>query len=44
MLDIILNILAKANLTANELLLFYLTFISQTENGNKEEGLRRFSL
>ena len=34
-LDTILNIMAKWNLTADELLLLYLTFIAQEENGNK---------
>lgn len=33
-LDTILNIMAEYNLTADELLLVYLTFISQSENGN----------
>ena len=33
-LDTILNIMAKYKLTADELLLVYLTFIAQTENGD----------
>lgn len=36
-LDTILNIMTKYQLTAEEVLLIYLTFISQTENGNPEE-------
>lgn len=36
-LDTILNIMTKYGLTAEELLLVYLTFIAQTENGNPEE-------
>lgn len=36
-LDTILNIMTKYRLTAEELLLIYLTFIAQTENGNPEE-------
>lgn len=36
-LDTILNIMTKYKLTAEELLLIYLTFIAQTENGNPEE-------
>lgn len=36
-LDTILNIMSKYQLTADEILLIYLTFISQTENGNPEE-------
>lgn len=36
-LDTILNIMTKYGLTAEELLLIYLTFISQTENGNPDE-------
>lgn len=36
-LDTILNIMTKYQLTAEELLLIYLTFIAQTENGNPEE-------
>ena len=36
-LDTILNIITKYKLTAEELLLIYLTFIAQTENGNPEE-------
>lgn len=35
-LDAILNIMADYNLTADELLLVYLTFISRSENGNSE--------
>lgn len=35
-LDTILNIMAEYNLTGEELLLVYLTFISQSENGNSE--------
>ena len=37
-LDTILNITTKYNLTGEELLLVYLTFIAQTENGNPEEN------
>lgn len=37
-LDTILNIMIKYKLTADELLLIYLTFIAQTENGNPEEN------
>lgn len=36
-LDTILNIMTKYQLTADEVLLIYLTFIAQTENGNPEE-------
>lgn len=36
-LDTILNIMSKYKLTADEILLVYLTFISQTENGNPED-------
>lgn len=36
-LDTILNIMSKWSLTGDELLLIYLTFISQTENGNPQE-------
>ena len=36
-LDTILNIMTKYKLTADELLLIYLTFIAQTENGCPEE-------
>lgn len=36
-LDAILNIMSKYKLTADEVLLIYLTFIAQTENGNPEE-------
>lgn len=36
-LDTILNIMTKYKLTAEELLLIYLTFIAQTENGNPDE-------
>jgi hypothetical protein len=36
-LNTILNIMTKYGLTADELLLVYLTFISQTENGRPEE-------
>ena len=36
-LDTILNIMSKYHLTADEVLLIYLTFIAQTENGNPEE-------
>ncbi|MEG0773570.1 MAG: hypothetical protein RR409_09580 [Clostridium sp.] len=36
-LDITLNIMTKYELTADELLLIYLTFIAQTENGDPEE-------
>ena len=36
-LDTILNIMTKYGLTADELLLIYLTFIAQTENGNPDE-------
>lgn len=42
-LDTILNIMAKYQLTADEILLIYLTFISQTENGNPEEHRVYFS-
>lgn len=37
-LDTILNIMIKYKLTADELLLIYLTFIAQTENGNPDEN------
>lgn len=37
-LDTILNIMAKHGLTADELLLVYLTFIAQTENGDIERN------
>lgn len=33
-LNTIINIINKYNLSADELLLIYLTFISQSENGN----------
>ena len=37
-LDTILNIMTEYKLTADELLLVYLTFISQTENSQTEKG------
>ena len=36
-LDTILNIMATYQLTADELLLTYLTFIAQSDNGNSSE-------
>lgn len=36
-IETILNIMAKHQLTADELLLIYLTFIAQTENGNPDQ-------
>lgn len=36
-LNTLLNIMSKYHLTADEVLLIYLTFIAQTENGNPEE-------
>lgn len=36
-LDVILNIMSKWQLTADEVLLIYLTFIAQTENGDPEQ-------
>lgn len=41
-LDTILNIMNKHHLDADELLLFYLTFIAQTENGNPERNKAYF--
>lgn len=41
-LEVILNTMSKWKLTADELLLIYLTFISQTENGNPEQHLSYF--
>lgn len=37
-LDTILNIMSKHQLTADELLLIYLTFIAQTENGDPDKN------
>lgn len=36
-LDTILNIMTKYKLTADELLLVYLTFLAQSENGDIEK-------
>ena len=36
-LDTILNIMTKFKLTADELLLVYLTFIAQSENGDPDK-------
>lgn len=41
-LDTILNIMAKHNLTEAELLLVYLTFIAQTENGDPDKNRKYF--
>ena len=41
-LNTILNIMSKWQLTADEVLLIYLTFIAQTENGNPEENRSYF--
>lgn len=41
-LDTILNIMAKYKLTADELLLVYLTFIAQTENGDPKSNNHYF--
>lgn len=42
-LDTILNIMAKYRLTADEILLVYLTFLAQTENGDPEKHRIYFS-
>ena len=41
-LNTILNIMGTWNLTGDELLLVYLTFLAQTENGNSQEGNNYF--
>lgn len=37
-LDTILNIMTKHGLDCNEIMLLYLTFISQSENGNPDHN------
>jgi hypothetical protein len=41
-LDTILNIMSKYELTADELLLVYLTFNASSENGTNPENIKYF--
>lgn len=41
-LDVILNIMAKYKLTADELLLVYLSYIACSENGNSDQNRKYF--
>lgn len=42
-LDTILNIMSKYNLTADEVLLVYLTFLSCSDNGTNPDNIKYFN-